>query len=758
MPKGVPAHTRARKPYAAQACTVCRAKKSKCDGLKPVCGSCVSSGRDTECLWGRDVAARKPRTEAHFEALRKRADSLQAYSDVLEGMVANCVCQDVSSHLPFRPQQPEELDGGDGGSSSSDFIDSDEEITQELTVPAQRLKLDKNIGGLLLHGITSPFRLVNRLPHEVSPVEVVENSNASYVLLVDGVNLSDAHPEIDWSRYLPSEVSLDRMEHDRILDVTFKFFTMWGLRIVPSLFLRDMYRALSRPPTQQRPRTPHYSPVLHNAILSLCTIFSDNPRIRDPRTREYFANAAKARLEAECQRPDISLVHALAFLGTYHSNNGDRIVGELYFGMCSRISVTLGLGVDSQVWVKSGLLTHQEMVDRNWAYWTIFSMDVCWALYFGRESYGPPVDRPSIPLPFVDSESDQIPWHHPSAKIPPQPNFLTLTFHESSSLFVTARKIIDVINGLQTTSSDKRDLVKVDELVTRIDLELNNWKSRLPRQLDITPGNRARSTPQRLMLHCQYWWSSIVLHQPFFNRRNQPIRQGDPEVDHVKLCKRAAENIMELVETWSSLYTLRYVPVTMLQVVFSAGTVFLLLALQATASPRIAHTSLKTALAQVELCVRYLQQVGETWAASARTADILRAVMDEKLRPIIERRLAPKRLEDFTPASTPEPTERRASAPPQAGVPEAFLFHVPSYADGWHDPELGSDWPQRPYDLLPQSHGSMHGGPAPYMYPLAGANTFTELDESGFLPALDGLGVPELWEQDLFGIDRSRHF
>lgn len=72
--------------------------------------------------------------------------------------------------------------------------------------------------------------------------------------------------------------------------------------------------------------------MLHNAFLALCSIFSDDPNIRDPKTREFFANAAKACLEAECQRPDISLVHALAFLGTYHSNNGDRIAGELYFG------------------------------------------------------------------------------------------------------------------------------------------------------------------------------------------------------------------------------------------------------------------------------------------------------------------------------------------------------------------------------------------------------------------------------------------
>ncbi|KAJ7764577.1 fungal-specific transcription factor domain-containing protein [Mycena maculata] len=764
MPKGA-SHPRARKPYATQACTVCRTKKSKCDGVKPVCGSCVSSGRDDECLWGRDIAARKPRTEAHFEALRKRADSLQAYSELLEGTLAKCVCQDVSAHFEFRPQQSEELDCADGASSSSEFIDSDEEITQELTVPAQRLKLDNNLGGLLLHGITSPFRFINRLPHEVSPItDVAENSDASYILLVDGVDISDADPDIDWSRYLPPEVVLDRREHDKILDLAFKFFTMWCLRIVPSLFLRDMHRALSVPRSQPTPRTPHYSPMLHNAFLSLCSVLSDDLHMRDTKTREYFANAAKACIQDECQRPDISLVHALAFLGTYHSNNGDRIMGELYFGMCSRISISLGLGVDPTVWVKSGLLSHEQMVSRNYAHWTIFCMDVCWASYFGRESYGPPLDRPKIPLPFVDSESDQIPWYYPPANIPPQPNFTSLAFYESASLFVIAHKIIDVVNGLRLSGCPRDELIKVDAYVTKIDLELNNWKSRIPPQLDITQGNKVKSTPQRLMLHFEYWWCSILLHRPFFNRRP---RHGHPDVNHVKLCKRAAESILELAETWSSLYTLRYSPVTMLQVLFSAGTVFILLALQATASLRIAHGSLKTALAQAERCVRYLHEVGQTWSSSTRTADILSSMLNDKLRPIIARRLSPKRLEDLTPAHTPEPpgTETGASSlessPAQSftGLPYTHSS-FPPYAAPYT--ELGAEWAQMPMDYFPQHHGNVQGGFGQYpvpLYPTVGGNTLPEWDSSEFLSTIDWIEPPKLWEhQNLAGIDRSRHF
>jgi hypothetical protein len=120
--------------------------------------------------------------------------------------------------------------------------------------------------------------------------------------------------------------------HRRILDLLFKFLTSWCLRIVPDLFLRDMYRAISVPRSQSPPKTTHYSPMLHNALIAVATAFSDDPRIRDHKSRQYFASTAKSFIEAECQEPNISVVHALSFLGSYHSSLGEQTLGYLYFG------------------------------------------------------------------------------------------------------------------------------------------------------------------------------------------------------------------------------------------------------------------------------------------------------------------------------------------------------------------------------------------------------------------------------------------
>lgn len=119
----------------------------------------------------------------------------------------------------------------------------------------------------------------------------------------------------------------------RLIDLAFKFIMSWCLRIVPDLFLRDMYETLSTPRSQMPPKTAHYSPMLHNSILAVATAFSDDPRIRDLKARQTFATLAKSYVETECQQPNISVVHALSCLGSYHSGLGEQTLGYLYFGM-----------------------------------------------------------------------------------------------------------------------------------------------------------------------------------------------------------------------------------------------------------------------------------------------------------------------------------------------------------------------------------------------------------------------------------------
>lgn len=180
----------------------------------------------------------------------------------------------------------------------------------------------------------------------------------------------------------------------------------------------------------------------------------------------------------------------------------------------------------------------------------------------------------------------------------------------------------------------------------------------------------------------------------------------------------------------------------MLQVVFSAGSVFLLLALQATASLRIGYSSLKAALAQVERCIGYLQEIGQPWPVSSRTADILRAVLDNKLRPVLARRIFPC-SQDVTDSPEPLETEDRPPVPPDAGIPRptSLLPTDATHADGWTPQAVeGADWPHLPLDLFPQPPGDIGGS----QNRVPAQNTLPEWDVSEFLSTFDWFGAPEL--------------
>ncbi|KAK7042467.1 Zn(2)-C6 fungal-type domain-containing protein [Favolaschia claudopus] len=700
MPKGI-TYPHGRGSYTMHACAVCRAKKAKCDGIKPVCGYCSLSGRENE---------------AHFTALKKRVDDLELYVDILEGILAKCVCQDVSSHLQSRPQHPGKQSEGDAGNLDADpvGVDPDDDIIQDLTTPMQRLKLDD--GHLLLHGITAPFRFSDKINNRTSRIASPHGgSTLSYVLQLDADDSSNC-PEVDWARHLPPEANLDKKEHDKILHLSFTFFTMWSLRLVPSLFLRDMYTALSVPASEAPPSTLHYSPMLHNALLSLAALYSEDPMKRDYKTREHFANAARSDLSAEIEAE--LLTGAQIFIPVTVSCSYD------ISGMSNSIGITLGLGHDSTAWVKAGLITHEEMMARNWAHWTGFALEVSWALYYGRDFSGPILNRRKVPIPLVDLEMDQIPWSYAPAKIQPQPNLLTLIFFQSSALYVVASRIITMINALEGP-----DAQGINEQIVKLD--------GLPSQLDITPTSRKSSTPQRLVLHLVYWWCFTVLHRPFFQSK-----AGQGDVDHAKLCTHAAENILELLETWESLSS------------FSAGTVFLLRALQATSGRRVAHGALNTALAQTEKCIGYLRAIGATWTGAARNGNILQALLDDRLRPIIARRLASRDVavdpSDVLSSSLSGPTEAFHPTPSPHTMQTTLFTPIGSLdnftaSSGWHEPSS---------DLLSQMQNLPVGFGAEFLCPvemtalLPNMHYFCTRDSLGQRRTVDDRSVRELFAKD----------
>lgn len=97
-------------------------------------------------------------------------------------------------------------------------------------------------------------------------------------------------------------------------------------------------------------------------------------------------------------------------------------------------------------------------------------------------------------------------------------------------------------------------------------------------------------------------------------------------------CNKSAAEIMELAKIWRDKFNLRYVPITMIQVISAAATIFVVAAVQAVSGPRIAHGALELAESSAALAIQYLREIGESFASAANVADILQNLIHEQVQ------------------------------------------------------------------------------------------------------------------------------
>jgi len=162
-------------------------------------------------------------------------------------------------------------------------------------------------------------------------------------------------------------------------------------------------------------------------------------------------------------------------------------------------------------------------------------------------------------------------------------------------------------------------------------ISISGWKDVLPPEIDISKSSPGVPQPHVLMLHMTYYWLIILLHRPFYRRRRS-FEDIEGYTDHIKPCNKAAAEIMELAGIWRKHFTLRYVPITMIQVISAAATIFVVAAVQAVSGPRIAHGALGSAEKSAENAIQYLREVGESFASSMNVANILQNLMEQQVQ------------------------------------------------------------------------------------------------------------------------------
>ncbi|CAE7223899.1 unnamed protein product [Rhizoctonia solani] len=447
--------------------------------------------------------------------------------------------------------------------------------------------------------------------------------------------------QCEWSRnlclaQLDPSIGFDRLEHDVLLDRCFNFHTVWLRVIEPEHFLQDMLAQLTPgypDLNAHQARSLSYSPFLHCALLSFATAYSDNPKVKSKQTRTHFAHCAKQHLESECERPTITVVQALTYLSDYHTSLGDRGLAYLYFGMSCRMVRALGLCIDSRPWVESKRITPDELIARDWQFWSTFCQDKIMSLDYGRD-YDIPLPHLNVNLPEVIEHLDQQLWSgdrlQPQTEPEkPQPKRATQVFFETCKLILFGVRIMDAVysQGRQNWRVTQKDSV------SEIHLQLDTWYNNLPENFTISARSTAKPLPHIIVLNIAYWWLLLLLHRPFYARtvRSASNTSADSPTSFtelsVKICDRATVKIVQYVMLFDKYHGMRYFPISMLQVIFMAGATLLV------QSATLSESALKKradAHDRTRKCIYALQSAAQTWDCAELSAHHLLALLQEQ--------------------------------------------------------------------------------------------------------------------------------
>lgn len=263
---------------------------------------------------------------------------------------------------------------------------------------------------------------------------------------------------------------------------------------------------------------------------------------------------------------------------------------------------------------------------------------------------------------------------------------------------------------------------------------LEKWLDSIPDELRLpTSGRVERIVPSHILsLHAFHCFILILLHRPWFAAYDPSASDPGPDGSVAK-CERAAAKVLSILQLWRRCPGLRYSPITLGQVAFSAGTVHLLSASHCASKQ---SRKFKACIEAVQQCITALREMGETLKCAAVSANTLQKLLDESYAP-----------------APPKPAPAPAPAPGPEGLDIASMLQNPAVAEqllkmGWAPPSgvsipstaataAGSSTTSTPVQPAPATNGASNGGGSSFGVDWT---LFGQL-QSHPLPSLPGTGL-----------------
>lgn len=652
----------------SRACDVCRRRRTRCDGAVPVCGPCTRRGWD--CAYA-DEDRRKFGDE--LSDLRSRLTQLENLIASNAGQRSSNIPAPNSATIPvpapapapiplilptqpiqFPPQPSEDTSANnisvsptntfaqtneapiinlesyptdfqdllfDPTASPSDLLHTSQSPehagrkrpwgeTNAEPEPVRRLR-----GGEAFGQIDRPSRLVRRREggvHHYGPISIW--SQVSEEATAGPTREVPVRPG-DWRSSLPPGLSIDEATHWHALERFAAYYAPWCMTADMPGFFKSL-NTLGKEGTGAW-RTTTYSPLLHCTALfiGLC-LLRPHGWTSQKDVWALFQDHCVRLLHRESGNMTISSLLATNLWSSSMHFNSE--VGYLYFGMTIAAVQTLGLNVNSALYVTQGDMTFEEQAARDTALWTVFLQDVLRAIGVGRSALMPNMSGTSLP-PIIDA-IDSEPWVLPSSlsvsatpalmRLNGVPSTRSTVLHWSARLGLILRAVIDTLYSAKT-NNDHRS-APPPSLTRRLD----SWQKQVP-----IADPTSRPLPHILIMHLFYNLVCIYLHRPFY-RTNIP--RASPSAER---CDRAANNILSMLKLYDELHGVGNAPMTLIQVTFGAASVFLLKEVGNSS----AANPMESQIQKIDDCIDIMRKLVMTWRAIEDALDALLRLRSEWL-------------------------------------------------------------------------------------------------------------------------------
>ena len=500
-------------------------------------------------------------------------------------------------HAPQEVQEPTYY----GGSSSED--EHDDEIIEQLSTRLGDLLIG-DMGELRYYGPTSNLTLTKGgMPREHRPSVTIRPKE-----VVEKLKQEDIGHEVDSNLV------------DQLVDL---FFT-WqdpSCHIVDKVIFQEE-QDVCKGSDQE---SPFYSAALENVICALgALIYSDKQSDLPRPLSKFFAQRAKILVEYELDSPKVATVQTFALLSWHAATCTKDSRGWLYAGAASRISLDLGLHIDTTARVEDGSIKKRVAYARSVAFWGSFLTDRMWGFYLGRP-FNLHTSEISLPLPSPKEHDEMQRVWTPSGMFDgkdnaEKPPILDCSRDMLAFQWVTLCQIVSSI----TIPLYSPEAVSKDDLVDlSVDAfkRIRAWKKNLPSQLQHDVSDKAsKVTPHVLVLHMQYYLFVIIQHRPFISKGGiQPYPpRGDGPLHARRMCLESAIEIARLLEDYATRFALRLANTQIVHMAFSAALILLYASVSETDRHR--HETLAGHLAT---CCDALAELGNVFENATRSLDTL---------------------------------------------------------------------------------------------------------------------------------------